>query len=417
MIVRTARAFAGRELRDYLAEKQAALRGEVIQENEDYLLNVGESEYVDRMVESHTIELPQLFPENWTVDQTEQEVPASAFPPGFDVRNGMTYRRVVYLFHIPYAGDVRFFEMQPSTQMGWSPDIRLEPDIIGFELVEFSEDPERLRKEAEQARDYLVQWLSWSRRDLQAFNEGLPEYVRELVRGRKSEILRRRGVAEAIGVPIRRKSNLPGAVQVPSPARKRIRPKPLAPTTPFEPEFALPDQAYKDIVDAMHQIGATWEQHPSIYLGKGEEDLRDLFLAHLVPLFEGSATGETFNKEGKTDILLRHQEKNIFVAECVVWNGPKKLLEKVDQLLSYLTWRDSKTALVVFVTQPDISRIQSAIREVLPTHANFLRFVGAASESQAEYRFHLPGDRNREVHLTVLAFHFPRPARSETQIS
>lgn len=167
----------------------------------------------------------------------------------------------------------------------------------------------------------------------------------------------------------------------------------------------------------MHQIGATWEQHPSIYLGKGEEDLRDLFLAHLVPLFEGSATGETFNKEGKTDILLRHQEKNIFVAECVIWNGPKKLLEKVDQLLSYLTWRDSKTALVIFVTQPDISRIQSAIGEALPTHANFLRFVDAASESQAEYRFHLPGDTNREVHLTVLAFHFPASARSRTQIS
>lgn len=222
MIVRTVRAFAGRELRDYLAEKQAAIRGEVIQEDEDYLLNVGESEYVDRMVESQTIELPQLFPENWTVDQTERDVPASAFPPGTDVRHGMSYRCVVYLFHIPYAGDVRFFEMQPSTRTGWSPNIRLEPDIIGLELVEFSRDPEHLREEAEEARDSLVQWLSWSRRDLQAFNDALPEYVREVVRGRKNEILRRRGVAEAIGVPIRRKSNLPGAIQVPSQARKRI---------------------------------------------------------------------------------------------------------------------------------------------------------------------------------------------------
>jgi hypothetical protein len=31
--------------------------------------------------------------------------------------------------------------------------------------------------------------------------------------------------------------------------------------------------------------------------------------------FEGAATGETFNHRGKTDILIRVDGKNIFIAE------------------------------------------------------------------------------------------------------
>ena len=35
--------------------------------------------------------------------------------------------------------------------------------------------------------------------------------------------------------------------------------------------------------------------------------------------YEGGASGETFNYEGKTDILIRVQGKNIFIAECEYW--------------------------------------------------------------------------------------------------
>jgi hypothetical protein len=35
---------------------------------------------------------------------------------------------------------------------------------------------------------------------------------------------------------------------------------------------------------------------------------------------------------------MRHEGKNIFVAECKLWRGPKAHLEALDQLLSYLTW-------------------------------------------------------------------------------
>lgn len=67
------------------------------------------------------------------------------------------------------------------------------------------------------------------------------------------------------------------------------------------------------------------ERSPHAFAKMGEEDLRTHFLVQLNGLYEGQATGETFNFEGKTDILIRVEGKNIFIAECKFWTGPKRI--------------------------------------------------------------------------------------------
>jgi hypothetical protein len=47
-----------------------------------------------------------------------------------------------------------------------------------------------------------------------------------------------------------------------------------------------------------------------------------------------------------------------------------------------------------------------------PEHPNFLGFVSEQGESWYNYRFHLPGDRNRELKLAVMLFHTP-PTETE----
>lgn len=143
------------------------------------------------------------------------------------------------------------------------------------------------------------------------------------------------------------------------------------------------------------------------HAAKDEETLRDHILLYLTPRFEGTSTGETFNKSGKTDILLRFEASNVFIAECKSWSGAKGLLTAIDQLLSYLTWRDSKAALVLFVRNKDFSAVLETIKEVVPTHSQFVRHVRDVDESWFEYRLGLPGDPGREVWLSILAFHLP----------
>ena len=74
--------------------------------------------------------------------------------------------------------------------------------------------------------------------------------------------------------------------------------------------------------------------------------MRDFLLMTLCTHYPNT-TGETFNKAGKTDILVRHEGTNVFVGECKFWKGIKAFRDTIDQILGYLTWRDSKAAIIV----------------------------------------------------------------------
>ena len=76
------------------------------------------------------------------------------------------------------------------------------------------------------------------------------------------------------------------------------------------------------------------ERSPSAFAKMEEEHIRFHYLVQLNGQYDGAAVGEAFNFQGKTDILVRHQNHNLFIAECKFWSGPKGLKETVDQNFS-----------------------------------------------------------------------------------
>jgi len=124
---------------------------------------------------------------------------------------------------------------------------------------------------------------------------------------------------------------------------------------------------------------------------------------------KGTATGETFNVNGKTDILLRANGRNVFIAECKFWKGPKHFRETIDQLLGYTAWRDTKTAILVFNRGTSMSTVLQGIQAETTSHTNFKRQIDWKHESGFKYIFHHNGDTNREFTLTVLVFDVPGP--------
>ena len=71
-----------------------------------------------------------------------------------------------------------------------------------------------------------------------------------------------------------------------------------------------------DIIKLIDNQCLQFEKTPKTYNKFDEPNLRDLILANLNSVFEGKATGETFNSNGKTDIYLNIDKGNILVAEC-----------------------------------------------------------------------------------------------------
>jgi hypothetical protein len=112
--------------------------------------------------------------------------------------------------------------------------------------------------------------------------------------------------------------------------------------------------------------------------------------------------------------LIRSDGKNIFIAECKFWSGSKKLGETIDQLLSYSSWRDTKTAVVVFNRNRDFSKVLTAIPEAVRAHPNYKRDLPGSTETTFRFQFANRDDRNREMFVTVLAFDVPTPKSGST---
>jgi hypothetical protein len=149
------------------------------------------------------------------------------------------------------------------------------------------------------------------------------------------------------------------------------------------------------------------ERSPSAFKSIDEESLRSHFLVQLNGHYEGQATGETFNYSGKTDILLRVDGRNIFIGECKYWGGPKKLLETLDQLLSYASWRDTKVALVIFNRNRNFSAVLEAILPTVQGHQNFKRLLPIEGETRFRFVMSHRNDPAREMIITTLVFDVP----------
>ena len=76
---------------------------------------------------------------------------------------------------------------------------------------------------------------------------------------------------------------------------------------------------YESILNIIKHLSLVIERSPHTFIEMQEVDIRTIILVLLNAFYEGTATGETFNGSGKTDILLRHEDKNLFIAECKFW--------------------------------------------------------------------------------------------------
>jgi hypothetical protein len=142
----------------------------------------------------------------------------------------------------------------------------------------------------------------------------------------------------------------------------------------------------------------------------GEEDRRQVLVAALNTHYRGHTTAEAFNFTGRTDILVRHENRNLFIGECKFWSGPQGFSETIDQLLGYAAWRDTKLAVVMFVRQRDLTAVIEKARGNLGEHVQFVEWRNAATETELRATVSWPGDDRRHADLNVFFIHTPTTA-------
>ena len=402
--------FDEEDLRAYLEHRAHAVLSGIEQEEDDYLLNINEDDYVRFKVAAMSVDEVNIHDENIHASSAERLIPASSFPRYFFVRSGQSYKKDVITFHIPVSGNHQLLRTIPSRKLVWTIPVDASQSEISFDVINFQDDAAAIVAVKDENVKNIITQLTYVNTEVKQFNTQVEGRVRNAMQVRKEQIEKQTGVLAALGVPIRKSSNTPATFAVPAPQIRKIIEvkKPEVHEASFSPEPTLDTATYMQILRLIHDVGKQFEKLPSIYKGKEEEHLRDHLLMFLEPNFTGSATGETFNKSGKTDILLRHDGNNVFIAECKFWKGAKSFDEAVSQLLGYLTWRDSKAAVVIFVQNKDFTKVLEAAGSEIKRHSNYLKLEKIVNETWSIHHVHLNGDRNRVVNLAVMLYHLPK---------
>jgi hypothetical protein len=216
-------------------------------------------------------------------------------------------------------------------------------------------------------------------------------------------------MAASIKYPMRRREGMPQTYSVPMTRKKLVIQMPKPSAEPFKPEPILDMESYEQILAIVGNMTLVLERSPKSFVGMGEEDLRTHFLVQLNGQMEieGRATGETFNYEGKTDILVRVNGRNIFIGECKFWTGPEGLRETIDQLLRYTSWRDTKAAILLFNRNKNLTAVLEKIPEVVTGHANYKGNLTRQDETRYRFTLRQRDDPNRDLLVTLLVFDVP----------
>jgi hypothetical protein len=345
----------------------------------------------------------------------EVEIDVSQDPARFiaDRRRRFMLKGTAVDIAVPFQGHPDLFRYRPSNYfVGAAPEAIIRGDelIITFEAVEPT--AEQLKQYVDRQLDLLRQSVPRVNTDLAAFDSALPAMAEERIEARKKKLQADRGLEGSLGIPIRKRGDAPKPVPM---VRKRLGLKeppsrPDRSSSPYQDEYRLEDAQYEEIIDIILSMGRAFERTPSTFVKLNEEQLRDHILLQLNGTFEGAAGGEMFNGEGKTDILVRIENRNAFIGECKIWDGEKAFGEGIDQLRGYLVWRDSKAALVLFIGRKDVSAIIEKAENVIRGHPNFKRDGPATADASTRRNYVLfqEGDRDREISVALLPLALPR---------
>ena len=400
--------FSDSDLRNFLQERMNTVIKEIKTQDKNYILNVSQQDYVNYLIEKYTLETPLLLEDKITLSHTEIEVDVSRnFILNIRGHDEPVYKTgTEYTLSIPFNGDMVLFNYKPSTYYLSSPEGIVRNQVLSVSVKGVELKAADVKAKLDDKLKVIKEWLDFVRKDIESFNLTLSQEVGTQVISRKDKLLKDDNLASELGYPLRVIDGIPNTFSIPA-KRNNISFKPSASTHPFKPEPTLSMENYEHILTVVKNMTLVMERSPNAFKNMKEEDLRQHFLVQLNGHYEGEATGETFNYQGKTDILIRHEGKNVFIAECKFWKGQGVFKETIDQILKYLSWRDTKTAIFLFNRNKDFSQVLSQIPNIAKEHPNFKSEVKFPCETGFRFIFHHNDDKNRELFLTILVFEVP----------
>lgn len=410
------RLFDGQETGDYIAQRMHELNAEISRMSDENISTCDIQEWTEYLVEKYMLIPITLFDDSISIRVDRTTLKRPNLFAGFSPYESKYYEVDGYKITvtIPYDGDSILFQLTPSTKIlkrfVVSDFCAPHHEECGSLSLPFEYTQQEWQNHSTDIREHVIKqfrnefqdfriMLGNVERDIHRFNEQLPDLARHGLEARKKKAADFAAIHEALEIPLKKSATAPNVTPI---TLKRIdrKPKPQPAQKPLPKEHVISDEHYENINNIMYAAGTTMEKTARSYYRNSEEELRDILLAFLNTHYY-DATGETFNKLGKTDIYIAFENKAAFVGECKIWHGEKAFDAAVQQALNYTTWRDVKISLIVFNKEnKDFKGILEKIHTWVCDHT-----VAHKRENLNRWKCDLyRADTKNAIKLTVLAF-------------
>ena len=376
----------------------------------DQLLATPIEDLVDHIFSQMYVEPLTIYEDRMEMDRHEIKIDVNGWPGRPMFVEPRLVPGIRLTISLPFSGDTKLWRLRPNPWVTPPPRgvIRDSKAETGLEMIfelPFDEAPEKIKRDIDWNLDIIRKNLAHQKANIEEFNKNLPSGIRSSVEARRQRLKKHDDITQILKIPLKHDPNAPKfqPIQV---QKRIVKPLPPPPRSDFKPEPGIVEQDYEEILAIIRHEGRTFESTPKTYKVHDEEELRDIILAHLNGHYKGDASGETFRRSGKTDIRIETDDRAAFVAECKVWNGPKTVDNSIDQLLGYLTWRDCKTAIIIFNKKvAGFTDILQKTRPAIESHPRFLKMVNE-TDLEGEWRciFRSKEDDARLVHVHVFLF-------------
>jgi hypothetical protein len=402
--------FTKGRLSDALEAQANRMRAAIEEESEESLKQADANEWAKALAHHFAVACPELQPDNVSMDQArDARVDVSRerrhFSNPDDARRFPGHRIVV---HIPFTGDKGVFLLQPSSH-GLNPPYGSVTDDDLLLSISWAHDSEPDIAAEVRAFVAAVERSLSARTQIDSFNSELVQQARQAIEARRQRLEKRDAQLAQSGIPIRRPEEAgkktyiaDGIVRRPAPSLPQTR----SDDRPPKLEPVLEERVFEHVLGVIRKQCLHIEQNPHTYVPMGEEDRRNVILSALTTHYDGFSA-ETDNQGGHTDILARHDGRNVFICECKFWSGSEGFTETINQLFRYTGWRDTKLAIVVFVREKGLTAILRKAKATLEEHPQFVASREAASETELRATISWPGDEERLAELNVFFVHTP----------
>jgi hypothetical protein len=308
---------------------------------------------------------------------------------------------------IPHPKMADLLNMRPSTfslsggatEVSWKRSTaEFTIDIKGYVL---SREDLWVLNEVQRLKKYVYDHIHVIKTEIDAENFKLLSEIKALINARKTKLTddkeKYNSLFRQIGIPLKKKEDgVVRRIQLDTkPLVQRVKPDP----TQLE-NYVIDRDKVLDIIHILDNQGTQFEKTPATFASSGENDFRNILLVGLNTVFQGKATGETFNAKGKSDIYLSIDKGSILVCECKIWGGQKLYRETIDQLLGYLTWRQNYGIMITFVKNKSLTNVLSEAVTAINAHASSRNNLQKVTASHFISHHVLPSDEFKlvEVH-------------------